>query len=570
MSTGFLVGDTVNRRVYRQVRGTVVQVGPEIVAATAETVDPANIGMANNRACQFRGSNDIYTLIREEVFRYAPATDTWELVFTTAAAGNGRQSSYMGPVVMPVNGVQSLVMVYMTAGNYRIVTSADGINFVESASLPGLGVAESLYSFRINGTVLQWFQRLGSNTYYFTLNPSTVTVSWFSTFSFGGQGGSTDYFTAASFKGRQFMIAHTGGTRRRPAMFEIAGGGMSLIFGFGDADSTVDGGFNNDMKWLLFESAGKLIAFINWRDSGGSGTDTAFGWHAYVMDTTGGGGALQVESEVTDIVFPPGLGRNSGSTVDGGWGAIIDYEANINGEPEIGLCYRPNGVNGSAWDYYIWNGIAALIGNSGAPDDTGGNAAAGLPFDQTGSSKYFWTLDALDIAIDGVLPALGGEQVDVSLFAPPTVVNHGAVTAGPFEAGETVTSTSGGSATISRFGVGSGFIHLDNVTGVFADTDTITQTTGINAGANAVQSGATTGGPVAVDLFFLFQTKTQTQFTKSTITSSDKGTVNVGTKTIEGLTAKSEGEPVSAVLNTPGDGIVTGELVDLRATVELP
>jgi hypothetical protein len=70
-------------------------------------------------------------------------------------------------------------------------------------------------------------------------------------------------------------------------------------------------------------------------------------------------------------------------------------------------------------------------------------------------------------------------------------VDHGTVTGGPFEAGETVTSTSGGSGTISLVANGSSLgLQIIGTTGNFNDGDTLTQTTGTNAGANATQSGA--------------------------------------------------------------------------------
>lgn len=87
-----------------------------------------------------------------------------------------------------------------------------------------------------------------------------------------------------------------------------------------------------------------------------------------------------------------------------------------------------------------------------------------------------------------------GVLLDARAFGDPLVVPHGAVAAGPFEVGENVSSTSGGTATILEARANE--LRLFNIggTGVFADTDTITQTTGPNTGANATQTGASSGG----------------------------------------------------------------------------
>jgi hypothetical protein len=69
-----------------------------------------------------------------------------------------------------------------------------------------------------------------------------------------------------------------------------------------------------------------------------------------------------------------------------------------------------------------------------------------------------------------------------------TAVNHGAVTGGPFQVGEILTSTSGGSGQIVSVDLNSpNQMSLRSVTGSFNDTDTLT---GGTSGATATQSGA--------------------------------------------------------------------------------
>jgi hypothetical protein len=81
-----------------------------------------------------------------------------------------------------------------------------------------------------------------------------------------------------------------------------------------------------------------------------------------------------------------------------------------------------------------------------------------------------------------------GVNLTVPFLAYSTLVNHGAVTGGPFQVGAAVTSSSGGSGVILA-STGAA-IQVNQVAGTFLATDTLTQTTGTNAGATAVQAGA--------------------------------------------------------------------------------
>lgn len=59
-----------------------------------------------------------------------------------------------------------------------------------------------------------------------------------------------------------------------------------------------------------------------------------------------------------------------------------------------------------------------------------------------------------------------------------------------FDAGATLTSSSGGTAVVdSPPAPTAGVTYLRNVVGLFTDTDTLTQTTGVNNGATATQAG---------------------------------------------------------------------------------
>jgi hypothetical protein len=77
-------------------------------------------------------------------------------------------------------------------------------------------------------------------------------------------------------------------------------------------------------------------------------------------------------------------------------------------------------------------------------------------------------------------------------------INHGAIggTGGPFQVGTTMTSTSGGTGTIAQV-VDATTLILTGVVGAFNGGGLLTQTTGANAGSTATQSGASAPLPFA-------------------------------------------------------------------------
>jgi hypothetical protein len=91
-----------------------------------------------------------------------------------------------------------------------------------------------------------------------------------------------------------------------------------------------------------------------------------------------------------------------------------------------------------------------------------------------------------------------GMELRSRLYGDPLVVPHGAISPGggaaQFDVGETLTSSSGGSATILESKPTTGEVRLFDVTGTFLNGDTLTMTTGPNSGANATQSAASSGG----------------------------------------------------------------------------
>lgn len=110
-------------------------------------------------------------------------------------------------------------------------------------------------------------------------------------------------------------------------------------------------------------------------------------------------------------------------------------------------------------------------------------------------SKSFTALAPVPlVSIDPDPPGVSG-VVNFTGYTPVAFhLTHGAITAGigaaAFEVGRKLGSTSGGVADIAAVDADGLGVTINNVVGVFAPGDTITQTNGPNNGANAIQIGA--------------------------------------------------------------------------------
>jgi hypothetical protein len=119
----------------------------------------------------------------------------------------------------------------------------------------------------------------------------------------------------------------------------------------------------------------------------------------------------------------------------------------------------------------------------------------GVPTNFYGGGEFSYAAGELNSIVRDTTEETTGLKIDFQLDGDPLVVNHGVVggVGGPFEVGETMTSSSGGSGTLLYVDPTGLQVRLGGVTGTFLNTDTLTQTTGTNAGSTATQSGASTG-----------------------------------------------------------------------------
>jgi len=562
-------GGTV--RVYRYLRGsatTIPPTGPNQYGGPVEGSTPTGVSHCqhNNRVCQWEG-NELYAFCDQTIKRWNDDTATWTTVHTLTSASTAHCK--FGPVVMPVSGVPTMVCVYMTnvSGTWRFVTSTDGTTWTETGNILGgplfsgtidtLGA--SLWSMKvIRDTIVQCGVENGGFMTFTTFNPATsaitkvyiatdITKSPFDHLTF-------DHLM---FNGRHYIVSESiaNGTAGSPAIYEFSGGSATEILNMVTGTATVS---NGKSKWCLFTDGTFLYALCQIRESVPT-ADTAFGWHCYKLTDTGGG--VLTHLDITNLVMPSAIGRDSGAASpddNSSFFAVHDQEANPGGVPEILLYYRADGGTGS-WDIYKWNGDSTLIGNAGSPTDVGGDARHAMSWANNANGKQFWTQDELDITIDSISPALGGETVAFTIRTANVRLLHGTVTSGPFQVGETITGgSSGATGTVvaEEDTATDKFLLLDPVTGTFESGETISGGTSF---ATAVLTQPPVGGNATVDVSLYYSTEGESPQALATLAAPSSGTLDGGNQIIQGLAATPSGNSYSVRWNVSADGVNNGD-----------
>ena len=203
------------------------------------------------------------------------------------------------------------------------------------------------------------------------------------------------------------------------------------------------------------------------------GTPQATGWFAFTETVYGGGQVLNGLAGSTPLV----TGRVQKSE-KGDFGLKLTFE--LRGDQ-------------TRLDH---GAVSGGTGFETGETVLGGSSGATATIDFVGSTGLYLLLHNV---VGG--PFSAGEQITQTTGAGigstatlEHVLRHGAVTGGPFEAGESILGgSSGATAVITE--VGLNLIKVDTVVGgPFQALETITQTTGINAGAVATTTAAAPEG----------------------------------------------------------------------------
>jgi len=255
------------------------------------------------------------------------------------------------------------------------------------------------------------------------------------------------------------------------------------------------GGTQNGTGWAngtAFRVGDAAYLICKGSNAGGSGASND-GLSCYKFTVASPGGALQVSEHIT--VIPSNIRRGTATLPDQDRylvRSIVDDQTDPTSPTAYVIFCPESDVETSATAFRFVDDSTELINEGTLPT----SSSYGFPDTFFGSGHFLNGIETGSKLVTGEVwtaaKGQSGAQINYRLFGDPLVAAHGAVTGGPFEVGETITSSSGGSATILE--ARSAEVRLHSVSGAFNDTDTLTQTTGTNAGANAAQSGASTGG----------------------------------------------------------------------------
>ncbi len=552
---------------FRYTNGTVVQIGATFGTAEPDSGD-AGAQLHAQRICQFRGSNDLYTLVSDDIYAYSVEDDTWTSVHTLAIPGTDT-ANRLGPIVMNVNNAPTMVVIYKTnnASNteWRFVTSTDGATWNESAGITA-GTATggnqmAIWKPMVVGQVV-WFFHAHSAVEldYLGFNPTAVSaITVDPTTVLGDHTSSRFMLDHCQYNGRHYVCgSYEAVDNARPAIYEFDGlGGFTLRWeaGVAGAAGSLDGHIG---KWCLFTDGASMFGLFNWALSG-----QTRGWDA--LKFVESGGAL-TPTNIQTTVIPSAIRQNNGLALTESFAAIVDPEENPGAVPDVFLYRRSTGAAGSVWSVYKWNGEGQLIGDAGAATDTGGDTGGdtgdALAFDILGSGKVFNALDELDIRIDSVTQTLSGETVSFRTYAPGTRLTISGIT-GSFAVGDAVTFAPSGAAGVVA-GVGASILTVDVTSGTVAVSDTITGPSG-NATVDVIFG---TQGPETVNVEFFFNDEGEAPQTQATLSNASAGTI-VGNQ-IQGLSADARGSSLYSVKwEAATDGLGNGQRVILTGRVSV-
>jgi hypothetical protein len=341
-------------------------------------------------------------------------------------------------------------------------------------------------SQRVNGTIYSYDPVSGIETIYAAPAPTTGSQLW------------TRFF---SVDDRLFVVYEKASRDFASTVYEFSLGsfistGVTIRYDRGLPSGGTQPGRGVASSTAFKHGDSAYVVAKGSDPAASSAADEGLGFYRFFVNTPGG--ALQVQELTAQI--PVAIRRAGPSTLPDQqrymvWSFVDDQTDPANPQPYVIFCPESDAETGATLFRLVMDGVTEWVNEVSLPTtsyfgypDAFWGAGHFLNGKETTGSKLVtgevWT----------TTKGSAGVQLNYKAYGDQLVVPHGAVTAGPFETNETITSSSGGSATIGETLPVTGEVRLFSVTGTFLNGDTITQTTGTNAGANAVQSAPSSGG----------------------------------------------------------------------------
>jgi hypothetical protein len=409
-------------RVLQYTGASVQPIGDEWSTGPETSADTDSHVMMRNRVVQFKESNQLIAVAGNEIRAYrdiGTLADTWEVVHTFVSPDTNTDRK-IGPYIIYVNDTPTLVVIYKTStstNNFIAVTSTDGENWTEGtvhSTVFGQYAAASFYGSHVHRNVIYWWGTTASGTRIPVLWSYDLGADTFNSISPTGgvhiwNANDIDNVSAISYNGKHYCIAVNSASTRWN-LLEIIGGSFTVVGNLttvGPAHVAAAG-----YKSALFvddrgPTEGPAMYALIFTDRG---ADVNFGWVCVEMEDDGMGGINF--NDITSTVMPSSLAPGATQRNNSRFGAFYDRP----NDQHI-LYFAASGSTSDSWDVFRWNGNATLIGNSGSPDDSGGDASNALSLTDTGSGSRMWQPDELQIIVENRQPVTGGEKLFFRIYS---------------------------------------------------------------------------------------------------------------------------------------------------------
>ena len=393
---------------YRYVGATPSQVGTSF---GARWTGVTSYVQTHHGAIFYKGN--LYAIAQGGVYvKDDPTTDniadTWtqSVAFTNPTTSKPRTSG-LHIVYIADAPILALVFGDLSSDNSWRWAKFDGTTWTQAASPVVSASMGELFSVIVYRQVIHMLGGGTSNPKGLTFDPAAETFS-----------APTDVFASTQysslmcvFNDRLFALYYLTGVGR---MSEFSGG--SWIDVPGANVGAVDSG-NYVGKWALWTDGTYMYGMV-------PSPFNTNGWRVYQWD-----GTLGAPVNLTATVLPSSLiSTTDGGTYGGGsiqQGVVFacgDQET----DPAVGDVWlfqtiSPNA--GTPYSLWKWNGPAALIGNAGVANDSGGDVKNAVPDTQVPGGEYIWSAGKLDIWITGKSATAGAQRTTFRCAGAPGAAN---------------------------------------------------------------------------------------------------------------------------------------------------
>lgn len=406
--------------------GTLLGATPTVLGGafgSEELAGPVTRAAPHSRVVRFKGN--IYSVALQNsdgkchVFKTDGVAVPAEVLASTNTMIGGYDNSqqHIGIYNVLIAGVPTLVSAFMSNAGWILIKSTTGLagSWTETVIIGGSQTGDA-------GTRIS---RVGvfQNKFYFILLRNTNKVCVIDpvaqnvtevTYATAGSNGVTGVEGGdfCEFNGSLYWLAPAADANAARLMI-LQGTVFNAVCDLPTTITTV----SNDFGHLLFAPGdNSLVAFFQ---------ETAFAGNGLCAGRVTFPGGVATPASLTTTIVPVDLRYNGyGGVYPGtGWINVMQELETDPTSVTSHLILSRNGDATQALSYYEYNGPAALIGNGGNPDESGGTSGMALPnmkllsFESGGQYQYDATMPEVNWAGAPSI-GVGGEAIRFTVTAP--------------------------------------------------------------------------------------------------------------------------------------------------------